>query len=166
MKRVTLIIVLLLVGACSKDDSAPNGVDTGSAAGNAQLAAKSQSMFDLERVARGAKLYQENCAQCHGPQAQGHPDWKRGRKEGFLAAPPLNGTGTDISLTQTRMVEVIRKGVKRKSVMMMPAWKGGVDDGQITDIISWYQALWPAEAYKNWRRANIPAAGKKNRSKG
>lgn len=163
MKRVSLLIILLLVSACSKDDSASNSAG---ADGGAQQKAELQSMFDLERVARGAKLYQENCAQCHGPQAQGHPDWKRARKEGYAAAPPLNGTGTDISLTRAHMVEVIRKGAKRKGVKVMPAWKGRVSDEKILDIISWYQALWPAEAYQKWRRANNPATGKKNRSKG
>jgi len=163
MKRVALIIVLLLVSACSRDDGASSrsGTDSG-----AQQHAESQTMFDLEGVARGAKLYQENCAQCHGPQAQGHPDWQRAKKEGYAAAPPLNGTGTDIGLTRVRMVEVIRKGAKRKGVMVMPAWKGRVSDEKILDIISWYQALWPAEAYQQWRRANSPAVGKKNRSKG
>ncbi len=123
-------------------------------------------MFDLQRVARGAKLYQENCAQCHGPQAQGHPDWKRAHKEGFAAAPPLNGTGTDVKLTQAQMVDVIHKGARNKSVMVMPAWKGRVTDEQILDIISWYQALWPADVYQQWRRANAPVPKKSIRGKG
>ncbi len=165
MKRVVVIFLLLMISACSRDDSTSTTDSAKLDAGGARET-ETQNLFDLERVARGAKLFQENCAQCHGPQAQGHPDWKRARKEGYAAAPPLNGTGTDISLTRERMVEVIRKGARRKGVMVMPAWKGRVGDDQIIDIISWYQALWPAEAYQHWRRANAPVSKKKNRSKG
>lgn len=165
MKRVILVSLLLLISACNQDDKTSKSEGAKPDASGARQT-ESQSMFDLERVARGARLYQENCAQCHGPQAQGHPDWQRARKEGYVAAPPLNGTGTDISLTRKRMVEVIRKGAKRKGVMVMPAWKGRVGDDQIADIISWYQALWPAEAYQQWRRANAPVSKKKNRGKG
>lgn len=154
-----------MIGACSKEDSASK-TDSAELDASGAQETEMQSLFDLERVARGARLFQENCAQCHGPQAQGHPDWQRARKEGYAAAPPLNGTGTDISLSRERMVEVIRKGAKRKGVMVMPAWKGRVDDEQITDIISWYQALWPAETYQLWRRANAPVPKKKDRSKG
>jgi len=165
MKRVVVIFLLLIVSACSRDDETPKTdnakLDTSSA-----RQTEVQALFNLERVARGARLFQENCAQCHGPQAQGHPDWQRARKEGYAAAPPLDGTGTDISMTRERMVEVIRKGVRQKGVMVMPSWKGRVDDDQITDIISWYQALWPADAYLRWRRANAPVSKKKNRNKG
>ncbi len=165
MKRAVVICLLLVVSACSQEDGTSKiGSAKPDAGGDQQ--AESQSMFDLQRVARGAKLYQENCAQCHGPQAQGHPDWQRAHKEGFVAAPPLNGTGTDIKLTRAQMVDVIRKGARIKRVMVMPAWKGRVTDEQILDIISWYQALWPAEAYQKWRRANAPVPKKSIRGKG
>ena len=161
MKKIAVICLLLFVSACSKEE--PHKINgTGlTLGGSGQL--ESQQLFDLNSVARGARLFQENCAQCHGPQAQGHPDWQRAREEGYAAAPPLNGTGTDVKLTRERMVEVIRKGAKRMDVMVMPAWKGRVDDDQIMDIISWYQALWPADAYQQWRRANAPVAKKGSR---
>lgn len=162
MKRLVFLCVLLFVGACSKDDDKDS---SGSLDGN-NPSAQSQTLFDLNRVARGAKLYQENCAQCHGPQAQGHPDWQRARSQGFSAAPPLNGSGTDIKLTRSAMVKVIKKGAKHKGVMVMPAWQGRVSNEQILDIISWYQALWPVETYQAWRRSNIPSAKASSKSQG
>lgn len=152
MKRLVILCVLLFASACSQDD---DKTSSGNLDGD-NPSAQSPTLFDLNRVARGARLYQENCAQCHGPQAQGHPDWQRARQAGFAAAPPLNGTGTDIKLTQSAMVSVIRKGARHKGVMVMPAWRGRVSDDQILDIISWYQALWPAKTYQVWRKSNMP----------
>ncbi len=165
MKRVAALFLLLLVSACSQEDNASK-TSVLSAGDDDARPLESQTLFDLQRVARGARLYQENCAQCHGPQAQGHPDWQRARKAGFAAAPPLNGTGTDVTLTQSAMVSVIRKGARHNGVMVMPAWRGRVSDEQILDIISWYQALWPAETYQAWRSTNVPATKTGSRGRG
>ncbi|MEK7815905.1 MAG: c-type cytochrome, partial [Pseudomonadota bacterium] len=35
-----------------------------------------QTAFPMESILQGARVYQEHCAQCHGPDAQGHPDWR------------------------------------------------------------------------------------------
>ena len=152
---VLLVTFLLVSVACSKKEEDKAAVD-------AELALKKSStpdsdqdrVFVIARISNGAKLFQEKCAQCHGPEAQGHPDWLRARKEGFPAAPPLNGTGTDIKLSRVQMVEIIRKGASRKGQPVMPSWEGRVNEDDIKDIITWYQALWPAETYQKWRRAH------------
>jgi mono/diheme cytochrome c family protein len=150
--RITPLLLLVLLSACSKgrvQSPAVPAVEDQSAASSQKSA-----VFDVDAVNRGAVLYQSHCAQCHGPQAQGHPDWKRGREEGFAAAPPLNGTGTDWQLSKRQMINIIRNGRKLNGVPVMPAWKGRVKDGQIEDIITWFQATWPADVYEKWRRAN------------
>ena len=145
--------VAISVLGCSKKEE-EKAVDVTSVPATSETAqVDPNQFFDVERIARGARLFQENCAQCHGPEAQGHPDWERGRREGFVAAPPLNGTGTDITLSKSRMVDIIRKGVSRNGVPVMPAWAGRVSDENVEDVITWYQALWPAEIYQKWQRA-------------
>jgi len=108
--------------------------------------------FDINRIARGARLYQENCAQCHGPEAQGHPDWQHAKQQGYAAAPPLDGVGPAIKLRKSEMIAIIRNGVKQDGVPVMPAWKGRVSDEEIEDVITWYQALWPGPVYARWRQ--------------
>jgi mono/diheme cytochrome c family protein len=39
---------------------------------------------------------------------------------------------------------------------VMPAWVGRVSDQDIEDVITWYQALWPADTYQAWQRAYAP----------
>ncbi len=109
----------------------------------------------LAALNRGARLFQEHCAQCHGPEAQGHPDWQT---PGVVAAPPLNGTGNDSKRTRAELVAVIANGAKRNGTLVMPGWKGRLSDAEINDLIAWFQALWPAEVYSQWQARNSSAA--------
>jgi mono/diheme cytochrome c family protein len=160
--RVAPLLFLVLAAACGKKEktAAPKTTSTAETQGEAA------PVFDIERISRGAALYQSHCAQCHGPQAQGHPDWERGRKEGFAAAPPLNGTGTDWKLSKKQMIDIIRNGKKLNGVPVMPAWKGRVENRQIEDIITWFQATWPADVYQSWRRANSANGEEEKRGSG
>ncbi|OGI49109.1 MAG: hypothetical protein A3B81_07475 [Candidatus Muproteobacteria bacterium RIFCSPHIGHO2_02_FULL_65_16] len=133
---------LLLIAACGKKEEP-------AATGVAPLGA--DRLASMDSVVRGAGLYQEHCAQCHGPEAQGHPDWQT---PGVAAAPPLNGTGNDWKRKKYELVGTIKNGVIRKREPVMPAWKGRLSDQEIEDIIAWFQALWPADVYENWRKAN------------
>ena len=105
----------------------------------------------VEALNRGARLFQEHCAQCHGPEAQGHPDWET---PGVTAAPPLNGTGNDWKRTRAQLTAVIVNGSKRNGELVMPGWKDRLTDAEIADIIAWFQALWPPEIYSRWQQAN------------
>lgn len=108
---------------------------------------------------RGAQLYQEHCAQCHGPEAQGHPDWKIPEA---LAAPPLNGTGNEWKRTRADMIALIENGLKRNNEPLHPAYKGRISSADIETIITWYQALWPSDVYERWQKANAAAPGAKS----
>ena len=74
----------------------------------------------------------------------------------MVAAPPLNGTGNEWKRRKQDMIAVIKNGAKRNGEPVMPAWKGRLTDREIEDIINWYQALWPADVYERWRKANVP----------
>jgi len=110
---------------------------------------RSERIFSVEQVTLGARLYQQHCAQCHGPNAQGHPDWQTA---GVVAAPPLDSTGNAIKRSRASLLAVIRDGAVRNGAPVMPAWKGRLSDGDIEAVISWFQALWPPEVYDTWRK--------------
>lgn len=113
-------------------------------------------MPSLGSLNHGAQLFQENCAQCHGPEAQGHPDWQT---PGVVAAPPLNGTGNDWKRSRAELIAIIRDGAKRNGEPTMPAWKGRLSDADIDDIIAWFQALWPPDVYLRWQRVHTANTG-------
>ena len=115
-----------------------------------------QPVPSLATLNRGARLFQEHCAQCHGPEAQGHPDWQTA---GVVAAPPLNGTGNDWKRTRAELVAVIADGAKRDGVLVMPGWKDRLSEAEVSDVIAWFQALWPPDVYSRWQRTNGVRAG-------
>lgn len=140
------VLPLLVVSACQKDTPAPAPT----------TAPALDAPVSLAELSRGARLFEEQCAQCHGPEAQGHPDWQT---PGVVAAPPLNGTGNDWKRTRAQLVAVIKNGAKRDGQPVMPAWNGRLTDAEIDDIISWFQALWPPEVYAAWRKTNPAPRG-------
>ena len=145
MKRIGILMLIAaaLLGACEKKEP-PFARDTLSAQ-------PGERQSSLDNLVRGARLYQENCAQCHGPEAQGHPDWQNPQ---VIAAPPLDGSGNAWKRSRLDLIAVVKNGASRNGVPAMPAWNGRLSDQDIEDIISWFQALWPADVYENWRKAN------------
>lgn len=135
---------LLLLGACSKEGDQAATPSPGIA----------MRHFDPASVTRGARLFEEHCVVCHGPQAQGHPDWQTPSDGSFAAAPPLNGTGNDWKRSRTMLAATIQNGVRRKSdnADIMPAWKGRLSERDVEDVLNWVQSLWPAEVYDAWTK--------------
>jgi len=160
MKRICkwfgLLLMLGMLVACSEDKKKPVTVE------RPETPAKtSDARFNVANIARGALVYQENCAQCHGPEAQGHPDWRHAKQQGYAAAPPLDGTGPVAKMKKSEIIAVIKNGVKYNGQPVMPSWQGRVNDQDIDDVITWFQALWPSDVYANWQKRNLPGAGGK-----
>jgi len=142
----------VLLVACNKQEEQAVAPDPGMAV----------RLFDPASIARGARLFEEHCVICHGPQAQGHPDWQTPSDGSFAAAPPLNGTGNDWKRSRAMLAVTILNGVRRKSdnVDVMPAWKGRLSERDVEDVLNWLQSLWPAEIYDAWTKAQAAATPK------
>jgi len=153
---VIFIIGFLSLSGCGKDE--PETAETG---GTIQEAKEESQTFSMESLASGARVFQEHCAQCHGPDAQGHPDWERLSKTNFPAAPPLDGSGNDWKRKKQELVAAITNGITRNGLPVMPGWKGRLSDQEIEDVIVWFQALWPEDVYDRWRKANASATSTK-----
>lgn len=110
--------------------------------------------FSVENLSRGSALYGEHCLQCHGPEAQGHPDWQTPSEGQFAAAPPLNGSGNDWKRSRQELLAIIQNGASRGGYPVMPAYKDRLSEKDIESIIAWFQTLWPPEVYQRWLKAN------------
>lgn len=106
--------------------------------------------FDSTPVARGEALYRQHCAQCHGPLAQGHPDWQTPSDGSFAAAPPLDASGPAPRRTQQQLVATIKEGIYKEGVEVMPNWGARLSEAEIVAVIAYFQSLWPAEVYAAW----------------
>jgi len=148
--RTAVLVAAFALAACSDEQAPPKQP----VAGTPEPTVKESARFDIARIAHGAMLFQQNCAECHGPEAQGHPDWKEARSRGYSAAPPLDGTGPAHKRKKAELIAIIRNGVKYDGKPVMPSWKGRVSDQDIEDVILWFQALWPGPVYANWQKLN------------
>lgn len=107
--------------------------------------------FDFLQMKRGGQLFQQNCAVCHGKQAEGSPNWQQAGPDGKYPPPPLNGTAHAWHHPTKVLMDVIKNGTQRIGGNM-PPWKDKLTDEQIRDIIAWFQAKWPDEIYAAWYR--------------
>jgi mono/diheme cytochrome c family protein len=155
------VLLAAAVGGCERKTPTDNS------ATSLQAPLGSDRPLSVESVMRGARLYQEHCAQCHGPEAQGHPDWEN---QQVAAAPPLNGTGNEWKRSKDEMVAIIKDGARRNNEPVMPGLGERLSQQEIDDIVSWYQALWPIDVYDRWQKVNAgtiePAGPKKQDKKG
>jgi len=87
---------------------------------------------------RGRRLFLENCALCHGVNADGHGV----RREG-LSTPPRDFTdpNTRRTLSPRRMFYAIREGVRGTA---MPSWKS-LDEGAAWDLVAYLRSVAPGE---------------------
>lgn len=143
MKSRTLVSIapLILLVACSPEGM-PSAGATPPAAGVARIA-------DPAVLARGAKLYQENCAGCHGARGEGAFAWQKPGPDGKYPAPPLDGSAHAWHHPQAALKQTIKEGTQRLGGSM-PAWKGKLADADIEAVIAWFQSTWPDEIYRTW----------------
>ena len=104
-----------------------------------------------DRLARGAALFRQHCATCHGRNAEGAPDWRKRRPDGSFPPPPLNGTGHAWHHSLDVLKMTIRDGTAKLGGTM-PAWGDKLSEADMEAIIAWFQSLWPAEIRAEWQR--------------
>jgi len=100
-------------------------------------------------VMRGARLFQQNCAACHGKQADGAP-------AGWAASsipPALNGNAHTWHHPTRDLLQIISAGTVARGGGM-PAWGGILNQQQMVDIISWLHSKWPEEKYQQWLKTD------------
>lgn len=102
-------------------------------------------------IAQGAALYERHCAECHGAQLQGQPDWQTPGDDGVYPAPPHDETGhtwhhgnVDLfDYTKLGGQEVVaRMGLKNFN-SGMPGFGDTLSDEQIWDILAYIRSTWP-----------------------
>ncbi|WP_455374780.1 c-type cytochrome [Kaarinaea lacus] len=105
--------------------------------------------YDQKVLNVGKEVYAENCAQCHGENAQGAPNWHKRNADGTFPPPPLNGTGHAWHHSIAVLTDMIKNGSK-PGEGNMPAWKDKLSAEQIDMVIQWFQSLWPDQVYAAW----------------
>ena len=135
------LLLAISLSACSENQDV--------AGNNGEIKPVVKRSFDFAQITRGGKLYQQNCAVCHGKQGQGAPNWQKMDANGKFPPPPLNGTAHTWHHPKTVLMDTIRNGTAKLGGNM-PAWKDKLSNEQINDIIAWFQSKWSDEIYSAW----------------
>lgn len=176
MKLQILAIGLLpiVLVACSSEKSSPNASGSptlerlaSTAVSASPVAQKPAEVKPLKRwyafqhVTQGSKVYQENCAACHGKFGEGGPDWKKAGPDGKYPAPPLNGTGHAWHHPLRMLLHVVKNG-SPGGAGNMPAWKEKLSDEEMLAAIAWFQSKWSDQIYNAWMQREMASLGKKS----
>jgi len=111
-------------------------------------------------VIKGAKLFQENCAACHGKQGEGDANWRTPGPDGKYRPPPLNGTGHMWHHPLPVLLSIIRDGTIAQGGAM-PPWRDKISERDMTDIIAWLQTKWRRELYERWQDLDAQARARR-----
>ena len=100
---------------------------------------------------RGARLYAEHCAACHGTQLEGQPDWQIMGEAGVMPAPPHDETGHTWHHDDAMLIDYILRGGKAvlddlgvRMTSGMPAFGDILEDDDIIAILAYIKSTWPA----------------------
>ena len=143
-------VVLLSVSACGDQTPATDATSaSGTTSTSNTVGDTSRRWYEPARVERGAKVYAETCAACHGKAAEGASGWRKRAADGRLPPPPLNGTGHAWHHPFTVLASQIKFGAPGGQGSM-PALGDTVTDEQIIDVIAWFQSHWNDAIYASW----------------
>jgi Cytochrome c, mono- and diheme variants len=117
----------------------------------AGLSQASAGPLDGRDIARGERLYAENCASCHGADLEGQPDWREPGPDGVLPAPPHDETGHTWHHDTALLFDYVKQGgaaaLAARGVSDfasgMPGFGGTLDDAEILDILGYIRSTWP-----------------------
>lgn len=100
---------------------------------------------------RGAQLYADHCAECHGTQLEGQPDWQIAGDDGVMPAPPHDETGHTWHHDDAMLIDYIRRGGQAvlddlgvRMTSGMPAFGNILEDDDIIAILAYIKSTWPA----------------------
>jgi len=110
--------------------------------------------LDAAQGEQGQVLYQQQCASCHGANAEGAPQWPTPAADGLPPAPPHDDSGHTWHHADRVLYETIRDGMsdplKPGSPLRMPAFGDKLSDGEIRALIEYFKSLWTRE-HRQWQ---------------
>lgn len=138
-----LFLLVLLLAACGES------ADVSPQASGLPVPTAVQRTADSAQLAVGEKVYRDNCASCHGANAEGDTNWRKRDAQGNFPPPPLNGSGHAWHHPTLVLKSVIEDG-SPDGKGNMPAWRGKLSEAEIDAVLAWIQSLWPQPVYDAW----------------
>jgi thiol:disulfide interchange protein DsbC len=105
--------------------------------------------YSDQQLSSGETVFKQNCAACHGQNAEGTRDWKKTNVNGNYPPPPLDGSAHAWHHSKELLKSTILEGgIKLGGVM--PGFSGKLSDAKIDSAIAYFQSKWPDQTYQKW----------------
>ena len=102
------------------------------------------------QVERGQGVFAQNCAVCHGRQAEGlADDWRQRLPDGSFPPPPLNGTAHAWHHPLFQLLQTIETGGVPYGGQM-PPFAEVLGEDEMLAAIAYFQSFWDEDIYLNW----------------
>lgn len=129
------------------------------------LPAQAQGLLpwqDADAVARGAEVYAEYCAACHGAELEGQVlDWRSPGPDGLLPAPPHDETGHTWHHADQLLFRITKYGTEAliggtyRSNMI--GFGDVLSDAEILSVLAYIKSTWPRQVRAAHDRINAQA---------
>ena len=107
---------------------------------------------DAEQVARGKRVYEAQCASCHGAKLEGQANWRERLPTGRFPAPPHDPSGHTWHHSDALLFDIIKHGIERHAPpgyqSDMPAFGGRLTNDEIWAALAYIKSTWPEETRK------------------
>lgn len=117
---------------------------------------------DQAQVSLGEAVYRERCANCHGADLEGQPNWRIRMPNGRLPAPPHDGSGHTWHHPDEVLFDITKQGLRPFAPpgyqSDMPAFEGVLRDEEIRAVIAYIMSRWPEEILRRQQRIDRQAA--------
>ena len=105
--------------------------------------------YTQTQVDKGLVIYANNCARCHGKEAESTSKWRETLANGSYPPPPLNGTAH----AWHHPLKALRRTIRSGGIPLggtMPAFKNILNEEQTDAVIASFQSKWDKRIYDAW----------------
>ncbi len=110
-------------------------------------------------IEAGRPLYAEHCAECHGKNLEGRPNWRSRLPKGGLPAPPHDGSGHTWHHADQLLFDYTKKGGAALAPdgfkSNMPGFGETLSDEGIVAVLAYVKSTWPEKQRKHQARIDM-----------
>lgn len=104
---------------------------------------------DADLIALGKRVYEENCASCHGVNLEGQPNWRSPLPNGRFPAPPHDDGGHTWHHDDQTLFAITKFGAAQFTGLDiesdMPVYEGILSDEEIWASLAYIKQSWSEE---------------------